>query len=331
MGSDQLARSVAILSLVGSCIFGSILLKQVNDIRSEFDAYKKAHTSAPGAETSRKLQESIFDCKDGWCYARDHLFLFSKGVVVGKRNFGCEYGESVLSVDAGQSQTNGLNCPSGRGSVTFGTSNTATAGFATIIGGGGNKAHGPSSTIAGGYSNEVNEDGAGASVFGGYSNVVDEELSTVIGGGSNKASGYGSSVLGGFSNEAKGEGSVVVGGSINHADDKLSAVFGGQGNAAQEFYSSVFGGYSSKAKGGWSSAVGGKSTEANEDYSTGIGGQPPKSCVDDENFVKNKLTCRMVSKGSANFIEETCKKKQRYGIGPKVMLKNICRETCGNC
>jgi len=327
MGSDQLARSVAILSVVASCIFGSILQKQVHDIRFEFDAYKKAHTS----ETSRKLQDSLFDCTDDWCFARDHFFVFSKGVVVGKRNFGCDYGESFLSVDAGQPQTNGLNCPSGLGSVTFGTSNIASADYATVTGGGGNTANGPSSTIAGGYSNEVNEDGLGASVFGGYSNVVDAELSTVIGGGSNKASGYGSSVLGGFSNEANGEESVVVGGSVNQADDKLSAVFGGQKNKAQEFYASVFGGYGSKAEGGWSSAVGGQNTEANEDYSTSIGGQPPESCVDDQAFSRKSLTCMLVSNGSAGFIEKACKKKHNYGTGKKTMLKNICPKTCGNC
>mmetsp|Transcript_30079 Transcript_30079/g.59548 ORF Transcript_30079/g.59548 Transcript_30079/m.59548 type:complete len:91 (+) Transcript_30079:263-535(+) len=67
--------------------------------------------------------------------AGDAMFLIPGGLGIGSKNAACEYGLTVLSVD-----TDGTNCPSGLGSVTFGQGNAASGKYAAVTGGEGNTA-----------------------------------------------------------------------------------------------------------------------------------------------------------------------------------------------
>merc|ERR1712157_346957 len=69
---------------------------------------------------------SPFNCtaEEGWCKSEKKRFLFTEGVVIGRQNTNCAYGRASLSVDKGK-QGEGTNCPSGKGSVTFGSYNDA--------------------------------------------------------------------------------------------------------------------------------------------------------------------------------------------------------------
>jgi len=79
-----------------------------------------------------------FSCVDGWCTSIDHHFLFPKGIVVGYKKPKCNYGNGILSVDAGRRNDGrmlGSNCASGSGAVTFGHKNTASGNSSSILGG----------------------------------------------------------------------------------------------------------------------------------------------------------------------------------------------------
>ena len=70
------------------------------------------------ADSSRKLQADqpfTKDANKNWATTDNGaLVIFGKGIVFGKLNDDCTYGNNVLSVDATEQ-----NCPSGDGSVTF--------------------------------------------------------------------------------------------------------------------------------------------------------------------------------------------------------------------
>eukprot|EP00587_Corethron_hystrix_P004662 CAMPEP_0113313310 /NCGR_PEP_ID=MMETSP0010_2-20120614/9787_1 /TAXON_ID=216773 ORGANISM="Corethron hystrix, Strain 308" /NCGR_SAMPLE_ID=MMETSP0010_2 /ASSEMBLY_ACC=CAM_ASM_000155 /LENGTH=388 /DNA_ID=CAMNT_0000169301 /DNA_START=140 /DNA_END=1309 /DNA_ORIENTATION=+ /assembly_acc=CAM_ASM_000155 len=108
---------------------------------------KKYSTGAPFNRTS-----------DGWWIAdKNSHFLFSRGLVVGKKNMACNYGNATLTVDAGKKEE-GTNCPSGQGSVTFGISNKVTGSFSTILGGMKNKVSKKGGAILGGKKKNISED-----------------------------------------------------------------------------------------------------------------------------------------------------------------------------
>jgi len=236
---DAKARSAGVLSAVASCILGtrlhqinsefSLLQSQVNDLRAEFDVFKKnTITSAP---KSRSLKNSPFSCNDdGWCTASDHYFLFPRGIVVGQKNSECVYGKGVFSVDAEYGGT-AKNCPSGDGSVTFGRGNIASGFKSTVTGGVQNIASGKYAMVSGGYSNIANE--YGSSVFGGEYNEANGSSSSVFGGNSNDANGYISSTFAGRSNSANGFASSAVGGEDTIAHEAHSTVIGGQAKTSK--------------------------------------------------------------------------------------------------
>ena len=58
--------------------------------------------------------------EEGWCKSEKKCFLFTEGVVIGRQNTNCAYGRASLAVDRGTRKKGGTNCPSGKGSVTFG-------------------------------------------------------------------------------------------------------------------------------------------------------------------------------------------------------------------
>jgi len=166
-----------------------------------------------------------------WVADPNALFVFKKGVVIGYKNPECVYGAATLSVDVGNNgdQGNydgkGSNCPSGRGSVTFGGNNVASGAYSSVLGGGSSEASGSLSSVLGGNSNKAI--GHTSSVSGGWGNQATTPLSSVLGGMYNKAIGRYSSVSGGHYNEAIGYGSSVSGGHSNSCDGYFNSILGG--------------------------------------------------------------------------------------------------------
>jgi Chaperone of endosialidase len=111
--------------------------------------------------------------------------------------------------------------------------------YATIGGGGYNKANGVSATIAGGYLNQVNN--TDSTVGGGWGNVV-SGIGSVIGGGghdgvnyaANTNAGNAAVIGGGFSNKVQTNAlyAVVGGGASNTISGRLGAIPGGDQNVA---------------------------------------------------------------------------------------------------
>jgi len=155
-------------------------------------------------ELRRLIGDQPFTCTDDQCTADSKYFVFPKGVLVGARNYHCDYGEAVLSVDG-----SGKNCPSGYSSVTFGESNHATGDFSVVAGGFLHTASGKWSFIGGGYWN--------------------------------KASARWSDVHGGAFNIASGDHAAVYGGRHNTASKTYSVVMGGTGGTSPSNYSYAFG------------------------------------------------------------------------------------------
>lgn len=132
---------------------------------------------------------SMFDCTSDRCTAIGKYFIFPEGVVVGKWNNKCNYGDGILSVDG-----YGNNCPSGKGSVTLGRQNKASGAYATVTGGARNTASQFYSAVA-----------------GGNNNIAANHFSFAAGGNSNKASGSSSTAVGGNLNEASSDDSSKFG------------------------------------------------------------------------------------------------------------------------
>jgi len=182
------------------------------------------------AETGAGLsnEESPFT-KDGdwWVAAGDAMFLIPGGIVVGNRNEGCTYGRGVLSVDNG-SWSGDHNCPSGSGSVTFGS---------------GNKAIGPSTSVTGGYGNIAEEQGS--SVSGGNRNKTVGQQSSISGGDGNTAIGVFSTITGGMNNKANKICSSITGGIRNRADGKFSTILGGKNKITRKMLGTSYKGLKS--------------------------------------------------------------------------------------
>ncbi len=123
------------------------------------------------------------------------------------------------------------------GTVGGGYSNLAGNGgatvndnpFATVAGGFGNQAQGPSSTVGGGAGNLVVN--TGSTVAGGTGNLADG-AGAVGGGQQNRANGAHSAVAGGQLNSATGAKSVVAGGEQGSANGVGAVVSGGFQNCA---------------------------------------------------------------------------------------------------
>jgi len=102
------------------------------------------------AELRQLIEDLPFTCTDDQCTTDSKYFVFPKGVLVGKRNGYCNYGEAVLSMDV-----TGRNFPSGYSSVTFGELNKATGDHSVVAGGYVRTASGKWSFIGGGYDNKA--------------------------------------------------------------------------------------------------------------------------------------------------------------------------------
>ncbi|MFO7651794.1 MAG: hypothetical protein R6X13_10705, partial [bacterium] len=122
--------------------------------------------------------------------------------------------------------------------VVGGSSNSATAKYASVGGGSYNSAAGPYAAIAGGNGNEIDQ-GQSSFIGAGMGNHVTGWYSVVGGGDGNDVSGYHSVVGGGKYNDVSGQYAALVGGQNNEASGDLSMVPGGAYNAARANYTRV--------------------------------------------------------------------------------------------
>lgn len=116
------------------------------------------------------------------------------------------------------------------GGAALGLRNTVDGAYATVTGGGANRASGDLSTVAGGINNVAS--GVDATVTGGFRNDAQGFVASVHGGENNTAAGNYSVVAGGTQNVASGPQAVVSGGAFNAASGAWSSVGGGSGRVA---------------------------------------------------------------------------------------------------
>ena len=249
------------------------------------------------------IPSPLFTCSGDWCTAEDKYFIFPKGVIIGKRNTACNYGQGVLSVDNyNDSEESGGNCAAGDGSIVSGAANSAIGTGSVVTGGSFNGANGDLSVITGGTGNRAEAqytvlsggqqniaDGYTSSIVGGYLNRADNEYTTVVGGKGNSATGKISSAVGGYENHAEGDYSFVTGhyniasglyssvagGFENNASGKNSFIAGGNGNNATSLLSSIIGGSTNIIgnKGSYGSITGGRGNKVLRPYGSVSGGK----------------------------------------------------------
>jgi hypothetical protein len=150
----------------------------------------------------------------------------------------------------------------GGGATNYGgntVSNSVTANFGTVSGGGNNTVSGPYSVVAGGSNNTAS--GTADVVGGGLNNQANSANSsttdafghvfngTVAGGSYNVATNGGATVGGGRRNAAGGSLATVAGGFLNIASGENAAICGGEQNQALGVFSFVGGGFENIASG----------------------------------------------------------------------------------
>mmetsp|Transcript_2350 Transcript_2350/g.4564 ORF Transcript_2350/g.4564 Transcript_2350/m.4564 type:complete len:383 (-) Transcript_2350:84-1232(-) len=239
-----------------------MIKKSIESIEARMDAIEE---SSAREKVDRSLVDLPFQKVGDWWVADNTMFQFPKGIVIGKKNTHCEYGDAVLSVDYGW-EGEAVNCPSGHGSVAFGLANQATGDFATVTGGKFNVASGFASVLMGGRLNEVTGDSS--AVIGGELNKATGTYAAVLGGDNNEAAGWSTAVAGGGNNKAYGSYSVVTGGQNNNANGDSASVTGGDSNDAKGDKSSIAGGNKNTVEedGSYSSIGGGYMNVASEQY-----------------------------------------------------------------
>jgi len=239
-----------------------MIKKSIKSIEARMGAMEE---SSAGERVDRSLAGSPFQKVGDWWVADSTMFQFPKGIVIGKNNTHCEYGDAVLSVDYGW-EGEALNCPSGHGSVAFGLANHATGDFSTVTGGKFNEASGMASVVMGGRLNEVTGDSS--AVIGGELNKATGTYAAVLGGDNNEAAGWSTAVAGGGNNKAYGSYSVVTGGQNNNANGDSASVTGGDSNDAKGDKSSIAGGNKNtvEEEASYSSIGGGYMNVASEQY-----------------------------------------------------------------
>jgi len=167
----------------------------------------------------------------------------------------------------------GNNRASANGAAVGGGSyNTASESQAVVSGGFSNVASGPQATVAGG--NDSTASGEAAVVGGGYRNAAGSFYATVAGGSQNSAVGFGYSptVGGGRYNTASAGDATVAGGLSNVASGPQSTVGGGDSNVASATDATVAGGYASTASAQSATVGGGQYNVAGGWLSTVPGG-----------------------------------------------------------
>lgn len=140
----------------------------------------------------------------------------SGGVVVGVQSGTGGFGANDTAGDAATDT----------GAYAGGTNCAATAKYATIAGGIGNKASGNYSASGGGWTNIIS--GTAATVSGGRDNQATSSYNVVGGGYYNQSIGTTSAIGGGTSNtvSATGDYGIIPGGQSNDVSARYGAVFG---------------------------------------------------------------------------------------------------------
>lgn len=149
-------------------------------------------------------------------------------------------------------------------------STSSGVGLSSILNGSGNTISGNFSTILNGVTNTV-YNANHSTIVGGYGNLVfDTDFMTIIGGSANTISGIGgfggkhAVIVGGYANYINSLwgtplGAVIVGGTSNLATGEYSVVLGGIGNHAQSLGSVAMGG-GAKTSAVFSFSIGGVAT-----------------------------------------------------------------------
>lgn len=163
--------------------------------------------------------------------------------------------------------------------------NTATANYASVVGGYNNSAGGQKSFIGGGENNVTNYDFS--CVISGYGNVSNNLRSGIICGLNNTCNGANSiigcgtgntinsvdSMIGcGQTNTTAGDQSFIGAGFSNYTSEPASVVIGGRTNRAVADSAAVCGGQNNQARGGRSVVSGGRNNFATGRYSCVGGG-----------------------------------------------------------
>jgi len=192
---------------------------------------------------------------------------------------------NVLYGDWKCSMTNlGSSCTTG-----ISGSGGASLGNMAVLGGYGNRAWAPYTSVGGGRNNRAGNDATDTSaiVVGGYGNKATNKFSAVIAGQNNTASGAYSTVAGGYGttadsdyataggglyNHARGPEATVGGGEYNTASGRAATVGGGDNNAATNYYATVAGGAVNTASGTYSTVGGGYNNAASDTDATVGGG-----------------------------------------------------------
>jgi len=147
-------------------------------------------------------------------------------------------------------------------------------GNMAVLGGYGNRAWAPYTSVGGGRNNKAGNDAADTSaiVVGGYGNMATAKFSAVISGRSNTAADSFASVGGGYANAATGAFATVGGGNGDTASDYHATVGGGHGNVASGQNATISGGALNEASGTCAIVGGGQYNEASGTIATVGGG-----------------------------------------------------------
>jgi hypothetical protein len=151
----------------------------------------------------------------------------------------------------------------------FGETNSVTADFGTVGGGGANASSGGYATVSGGERNTSS--GWYAAVGGGVGNLSSGTRATVGGGSGNQSAATSATVGGGFGNRSTGEDATIGGGNGNVSSATGSTVGGGNGNTSSSAYATVGGGSENTSSGLYSAVPGGSRNEAKGAYSLAAG------------------------------------------------------------
>lgn len=159
----------------------------------------------------------------------------------------------------------------------------ASGNYATILGGGSNRASGDGSVAGGGSCSATNTNsvaiGSSSNAAGPYSTCFGLQNNSnswysVVGGGfvnTANAGGDGTAVLSGGFNNAGGSWSCIAGGSANGVGS-FCFIGGGQSNTAIGSHSVVTGGQSNTANAQWATISGGTQNQATGNYAVSVGG-----------------------------------------------------------
>jgi len=115
-------------------------------------------------------------------------------------------------------------------SLLGGFGNLCNSLHGQVIGGKHNRVDAETSTIGGGYYNEISPTGISATIIGGELNIVEGPQCSIFGGSNHRisASGVSSAISGGRTGEVHKEYSTISGGDQHHIEGAFASVSGGQ-------------------------------------------------------------------------------------------------------